>query len=597
MGEERRDDKYETKRIPLMDGYVVGFADLARRYTAARQSGNAEEIAAIHQQAVDYARKHNLQEYARAVMPDARQRTHDGGPSLTKGLRSDHVRMGNSEGGEGGAVRSGLIVLKPMMGEGHQDRAELRYGIYQSLMYEPHMKPARHYAPIHDLDNKVSFFVLNLEEGPDVVDVLGQLAESEAELQDYKKLNAAHGGNEPAKLEQLAVVLRERYLKNGHEAEGLLDTKELSNLEKLLGKIGEARGNVLEAALLEDAYWVGFWANRTKDGVIALPHGKEITLDAPETVRARYVQNLAEIPERFAGQLTAQFSDAERTAWAESVTRLIGLLDWRKDFVVLNRDAYPRNYRFHLETENPTFNQLVEFCLKPERLAQSIKHYDFGTRSSHILEDVFHILATPEAQIKPGDASKLTRLLGAFAEQLETYAPKRIAVPFRERIVAPHSKDPNSTGALMMGAYRSARKMELSGLYCADAARLYNHNLLSVPDYDDQLKIFSAMFHDYNQRAVGYFDWMASRLRKSTLGEQGRTADERAARKLAFRKYEPLYDHVRGAELTEQDALAFVNTVLADQDLSERGKLTGCALYAAAFLRKLNKQFPGFRRI
>jgi hypothetical protein len=592
MSEERRDDKYDSKRITLMDGYVVGFADLARRYTAARQSGNAGEIAAIHQQAVEYARSHNLHEYALAVLPDG-----TGMPSVAyKDARMGHIRMGKSEGGEGGAVRSGLVVLKPMMGEGHQVRAELRYGIYQSLMYAPHMKPARHYAPIHDLDNQVSLFVLNLEEGPDIVDVLGKLVEGEEELQRYKRLNAVYGGSEPAKLEQLATVLRAGYLKNGHEGEGLLDTKELSTLEKVLGKINDARGNVIEAALHEDAYWVGFWADKTKDGVVALPNEQSITLDAPDAVRARYVHNLIEIPSRFASQMSTPFAEVEQKAWAESVTRLIGLLDWRKDFVVLSRDAYPRNYRPHLETDNPTFNQLLEFCLSPEKLIQSMKHYDFGTRSSHILEDVFHILATPEAQIKPGDAGKLTRFLGAFAEQLDSYAPKRIAVPFRERVVAPQSKDPNSTGALMMGAYRSARKMELSETYRTDARFMYDHNLLPVNDYDVQLKFFSKMFNDYNGRAVGYFDWMASRLRKSTLGEGGKSEDRRQ-RKEAFRKYEPLYDRVKMQDLTEQDALEFVTQVLTDPALSERGKLTGCALYAAAFLRKLNKNFPGFRRI
>ncbi len=549
----------------LISGHCFYLADLVSKYTEERLSGNTETAGHLYAEALAYAKKNGVMDYVIAK-------------SATGPLR----RLGGgfdsrSEAGEGGAKGMAWGVLKPVTGPNHKEETEKRYGIFLEMLNSPRHKPLIHKAPLHDTEKQASLLMIEMKTGPDLIEVLKQFTEAEVDFTEYY---AKQKENSP-ELGSFADAIRSKYQLDPPQAQGKpLDAGELDNLEK----IKEAMTNVTKAAINDYAYWAGFWQGKAEQHkkAIPLPNGAVLQTDQPEDVRKDYVARLLEIPARFSSSLREQFSTEELGAFDDSIATLMNLVDWREEFIVPYRDTDLRNVRILMETSRPRFRQLLEHCLNEEKLSQSLWHYDFGTRSCHVLEDLYHMAVTPEAQILPDDTHKQKMVLDTMVKGLKDHHHSFAAI-FKEAFQGRETVSPQ-----IMAFYRCARKMELTTWYRQEALQMFEAGESQKPELDASLARQETMFVQYNDLARRYLNVIVERLSKV------KAPDKKQGVRNACEKYPYVFNNMTGQGLAKEHASELVNIVMHDPSLSDEAKQAACALYTNAFLQKLSRNFKGY---
>jgi hypothetical protein len=547
-----------------LSGAFYPLLRMLRDYTAALNSSdpNAHEL---HEKAVKHARDSGLTDYIIAKS----------GQGLLQRLGGED----KSEFGEGGAKGIALDVMKPLTGDNHVRQADTRYEIFKFLMNKDGHKPALHKAPLHDLEKKTSILFIEHIEGPDLIDALKQLNDGERAFTNY--IEKAKTGC--AELGVLANEVREKGLMRAEEKNSPLSATELSYIDAFARQIPKARTNVIKAAVTDFAHWAGRFANEIdkETGTINLSSNDKdrIVLDTPDAVKGSYVSNLASIPELFAPMLSEPFSEVEQTIFRHSIAGIIDTADWRSEFIIPYRDADFRNIKLLLETSTPTLPQLIEHCVKEDQLGQSVRHFDFGDRSCHVLEDLMHMIVTPEAQIAPKDGhrheAKHNEMLNTMCEGIEMNASRHYAQLFAGRF---GSKGQDELSPLVLAFYRCARKMGLTRHYSQEAVKMFKKVEIGSKELDSSLSHYDRMFHEYNDSARAYLDWIFRKLENASESPK---------------EFHSIYKRIREEGLKNEDAVSFANDILAKGSLPEKAKQVAYAVYAEAFLEKLKKNFKG----
>jgi hypothetical protein len=548
----------------LISGHCFFLADLVSKYTEERLSGNKENTDQLYAQALDYARKNGVIDYVIA-------KSHTG-PLRRLGGGFDS----RSEMGEGGAKGMAWGVLKPVTGKDHTDETEKRYGLFLEMLNAPRHKPLIHKAPLHDTEKQASLLLIEMKTGPDLIEVFKQLTEAEVDFTEYYSKQNAHS----ADLADFADILRVKYQLDPQSAGHPLSTAELDHINK----IHDATDNVTRAAIKDYAYWAGFWHSKSEQykKSIPLPNGAQLMIDSSDNVRQDYVKRLGEIPQRFSGLLKEQFSAEELGTFSESISALMKLVDWSEEFIVPYRDTDFRNVRMLMETSKPRFKPLLEHCLDEEKLSQSLWHYDFGTRSCHVLEDLYHMAVTPEARILPEDHQKQKMVLDAMVKGLKEHYPE-FSNSFREAFLNKETVSPQ-----VMAFYRCARKMELTTWYSHETHQMFELGESEKPELDASLLRQQTMFHQYNDLACKYLNTIVERLSKA------KSTDKKQGARDAHDKYTNIFKVMPEQGLAKEHATELSTIVLHDPALSDEAKQTACALYVSAFLQKLKKNFRGY---
>jgi hypothetical protein len=540
-GLEREYDRWRKDEEVLISGHFLKLSQIVNDFSAAQMRAHTvspsvqalTKAQELHDKAVEYATTHGIFEYA-----IAKERF---------GLSDVQSDVGASEIGEGGATNIGIHYLKPMTGDNHKEQAEIRYGLTQGMMFGKRHKPAHHNAPIHSDYANTSLFLLTSVRGPDVMTVLDKFDEAESTIKD----------------------------------------------KVLINRIQKARTNLVNTAIKDYAYWTGFWQERIKEKdekrIITLPNKLDYEIETVDTVKQRYASNLQSLPCGFNKITGPIFAQEELETWYLSIDEIMDAINWDEKFISPYRDTYFKNQKFDMGSTDPSLEKILDICSDEEVLSQTIRHYDFGTRSCHVLEDLLHMTVTPSTGIAPKYSNKLKAAVRTFVQGLKEMKSKYAAVI--EKSFIKDSKNFDYNTVLALAFYRTARKMGLTANYSIDAKNKFDDHEIEIQEMNKRTERFTEMFREYNESSRGYLNWLAKRIRDSAILNAPNT--QKNAVKNEFRQFQTVYNSTSAEGLTPEQA-KFVKNKIFDGDSPDYIRKVTAALYAESFLRKMDENFRGF---